>query len=745
MEKTNFLARRSYALLWNLIYSIEYRLSILWAQHGWHILFTLISVLIAVSTYFSPELQITLEPHFSSGEELQRLRELFGTLGGALTAASAIVFSLIIFAIQVNVERLPHRLFQKLGSDPKLFLAFISTFLLAVGIASLSLFSEKSWLAIVILAGIWGIVLILFIFLYAYRRTLSLINPLKQLNIVVENARKQMKWWERRIQRAIPFIQDSRTDNIIQDTHDYKRLTFFQFNPYWTSGMQQAITHSVSISRHTAETGDHEVSKGALRAVVDINAIYIQAKGKTFFANNILLDNPFVTDGFINESLEHLRQNVRIGITRGDEQQIENTFEALAALTGIYLDIDYSNEYASKTHAHLAAGYLSSAVQSVVPHNMPDVLMNGVRLMGRTAQLFLVRAKPEDIVTLVEKIAIISCAGIAKEDYRPVTQIGMEQIAQLTFNLIRVTDHEIRFAAKRLKDNALFVTRMFLTLPDTPLMSIHSTYLGPYYSGTNAQALQVRLVGLANTLLEAKADNKTARTVIRNIEQWAEDLHRAEKEIFLLAIEKQSHFVFDMMNWISQVTRILLAVSNAPACDEHTRDELRNHALWLISVLSFVPNTQETVTFVENFQMTETLFEVAMDAHHRDCEDVSAKVRDLLLSWAFEAGGHQTGWAILERSMYGLATLALVENNDQNERMLLAKIESRLAKDKAPNQEIRYRAAREIRERAATLYREGHWSSQIEVAMGRVDHQKLGPLLLNIANLLSPNTANPVI
>ncbi|MBM3581350.1 MAG: hypothetical protein FJX37_05220, partial [Alphaproteobacteria bacterium] len=151
MEKTNFLARRSYALLWNLIYSIEYRLSILWAQHGWHILFTLISVLIAVSTYFSPELQITLEPHFSSGEELQRLRELFGTLGGALTAASAIVFSLIIFAIQVNVERLPHRLFQKLGSDPKLFLAFISTFLLAVGIASLSLFSEKSWLAIVIL------------------------------------------------------------------------------------------------------------------------------------------------------------------------------------------------------------------------------------------------------------------------------------------------------------------------------------------------------------------------------------------------------------------------------------------------------------------------------------------------------------------------------------------------------------------------------------------------------------------
>jgi hypothetical protein len=28
------------------------------------------------------------------------------------------------------------------------------------------------------------------------------------------------------------------------------------------------------------------------------------------------------SDGFINDTLEHLRQNVRIGVTRGDERQI---------------------------------------------------------------------------------------------------------------------------------------------------------------------------------------------------------------------------------------------------------------------------------------------------------------------------------------------------------------------------------------------------------------------------------------
>ena len=366
--------------------------------------------------------------------------------------------------------------------------------------------------------------------------------------------------------------------------------------------------------------------------------------------------------------------------------------------------------------------------------------MEGVRLMGEVAHLVLSHAEPDHIVTITETIALISCAGIAKEDYRPVTQIGMEQLAKLTFELIRSSSHDIRFPARKIRDDVGLIVKLFLNIPDTPLSSIHSAYLAPYYSATSADTLQGWLTELANAVMDAKADDEAAQRIIRHIEQWADRLYQTEKEILLAAIQKKSHFTFDVVHWIAHVTKLLLAVSRAPACKDHTRDELRKSALWLIAVLSWVPDDKAAVAFVENYQMTETLFEAAIDAHNRGCEEVAAEVRDMLLSWMFKAGRYETGWAILERACYGLATLELVQGKDGS--ALLKSMSERLSKENAPDQAIRDRAAREIRERAETLYRDGHRYSGIERSMSQVDDTKLKPLLTEIANRLSPGTAN---
>jgi len=190
------------------------------------------------------------------------------------------------------------------------------------------------------------------------------------------------------------------------------------------------------------------------------------------------------------------------------------------------------------------------------------------------------------------------------------------------------------------------------------------------------------------------------------------------------------------------VTKLLLALSNAPACDNYYRDKLRKHAHWLIFTLSWVPDDEETVIFVENYQMTETLFEAAMDAYKLDCLEFSVEVRGLLLRWAFKGGRHQTGWAILERSLYGIATLAIVTGNSQVIEDLKLKIAERLAQSDAPDQQIRDQTAREIRRRAATLSREAHWSSRIEHAMSQTDQTMMKSLLEELANLLSPNTSD---
>lgn len=103
-------------------------------------------------------------------------------------------------------------------------------------------------------------------------------------------------------------------------------------------------------------------------------------------------------------------------------------------------------------------------------------------------------------------------------------------------------------------------------------------------------------------------------------------------------------------------------------------------------------------------------------------------------------GRYQTGWGVLERGLCGLAAFA-VNGGDEDISLLRTAVVSRLTGTSAPEQEIRDRTAREILERVANLYRQGHWWSQIEMAIAKSDHAKLGPLLKEIASLLSPGMA----
>ena len=731
------------ALFWHRVYIVRYYVSRWKLLHGASTSAVGLIVLVALTAIAVPALQRALDSHFHSDQSLATLRTLIVTMGGALVGAAAIVFSIVLFAVQINFARMPHGLFRKLSSDMKLLSCFAASFLLAIGVATCSLIPNKSWVALAILTATWATIIFLILSLYGYRRALLLINPSRQLQLIVKSAEQELRAWTRRARRAAPLFQSEEPaegTTQFRPMHDMPRVLYFRTNPHWTDGSRRAITHAVSFARRYAEEGDHEVSGLALSSVVAISAAYVNAKGKTFFTTHLLFDNPLATDGFINETLEHLRQTVRIAITRGDERQIEQTLQTLAALVAVYLAIDYSTEHATKTHANLAAGYLSDAVQSVIPHDMPDVLMEGVRLMGQSAQLFLVKSKSADIANIADRIGLVGCVGITKQNHRPVTLSAMDQLARLTFSLLRMKNDQIRFAAGELKKNVNLVVKLFLTIP-SDAFSMH-TYLGPYYSLTSEETLPVWLTKLANEIAKADESIDTVRTIIDNVKEWSEELYTSEKELFLAAIERKSNFTFELVHWIAQITKVLIVMADAPSCDRYTKSSLIKHARGLIYVLSWVPDTKEAVDVAERARMTEVLSEAALDAYQRDCTEVYQAARDTLLSWSFKAARHQTSWTVLERSMCALATFALWKPDDAELPTIIQSISVALAKDGAPDQEMRDRAARELRRDAATLRRREFELSPIRNAMNQIDAAKMRQVLQDIANLLSPNTAN---
>jgi len=728
-----------YAKGWQRVYFLKNWLFNVKLNYGGRLGLLFLTVLIVTSAVFIPVLQSYFEPYFSEPGRLDSVRALFLTLGGALIGATAIAFSLIMFAMQVNVERMPHGLFRKFSSDVKLLGAFATTFSLATIIIGLSLIPDKSWVAGSAVATVWCSVLIVLLFVLAYRRALVLISPTMQLGLVVADTKKNFKIWDKAVKRTTPIFRENakteKDDEDIISKYDMDRVTYFQLHPNWTAPAEQAISYCITFSRRYAEQGDHEVSRVALNGIVAINALYIKTKGKTFFSNSYFIDNPLASDSFLMNTLEHLRQNVQVGISRQDEQFIEQNLKSLLQLTQLYLSIEYGDEYAIRSHAHLVSGYLTSAVESIIPHDMADVLIEGVTLLGNAARLIVLHDKPEYTATISKKIALIACTGTVNKNYRPVTQVAVKQLASLTFELLRSKSWEVRYAIKEVRDDVKLIAEMYLKIPDSSLTSIHSTSLAPYYSGTSNDTLMSWLTELTNALSKAESNDEAAQRVIGHIAEWADELYRTEKELLLLAIEKKSQLTFDLVNWIVHITKLLLAVSCADVCDDHNRDKLRRSAYWLIYVLSWIPDNEETIKYIEMYRIADNIFESTVDAHKRGCDTEALKIRDLLLSWTFKVGKYQTGRASLEKACCGLVCLNLIlELSDEK---LFTDIDTYLSKEDAPSFDIRSRTASDLHEEAEK-YRSGYAHDNIDMAMARVDQARLRVLLHGVADHLCP-------
>ena len=710
------------------------------SRYGNIIFCVVLLFLVFVSAYLLPTIQDALVGYYLT----EHISSFFLNVGSALIGATAIVASLVLFAMQVNIERLPYELFRRLSADRKLLGAFALAFFLALGVAALSIIANQMLLAYVIFVGIWAIVFILMSFMYAYRRALDIVSPWQQLNILLQNTCKELRIWSQRAQREKPLFECKESDSILSSprtsTHDLALTKFFQRTKgQWTYDTKRSIQHVMSFARHYAEKGDYEVSSVALDAVAQINTAYIGAKGKTFYANNTLFDNSLSGDDVIAGTLERLRQNVQSGIARGDEQQIEQTLQSIAELILVYLKIDYSIPDSPKSHARLAAEYLANAVQATVPHGMVDVILNGQRLMGKSAQSFIVNRDPRGILTISEKIYLVACIGCSKKDYSPLTMEGMTQLANITFNLLySPKNSRLRYVFKEVRKKVTFIVQLFLKTENTLLLGSYDMFLGTYYSSTSSESLRYRLEELVKMLLKKSSDDVNAQTIIRNIECWAEGLYKKDKELFLEAVNTKSDFSFVMIDWITGITEILLEVSTARACSHHDKEKLRKHACQLIITLSSVPDDENTIAFVETHEMTEVLFESAVKARNIGCNEIAKDIGKILLSWTFKGGKYQTGSNILEKGLFELAVFALMGGEEETE-CIRTSIAGILSSQYAPEQRIRDRAAREILKCVENLYTFGYRSSWIENAITQSDHEKLRTLMQEIANMLSPS------
>lgn len=562
-------------------------------------------------------------------QRIESLRSALLSVGSQLIGISALVFALVTFALQANLERMPYTLFARLTSDRLLLFYFGGTFVLSIVVACLSLVINSANAATVALVALWALIVTITMILLSFKRALTLVSPAYQLSRIVGDVRKGFDAWDRRAKLYQPLL----ASNSPIGEHDAERLAFFAIHGNWTAEAQQAIHHASAYVRHYANAGDFEVSGSAVNCLVHINDLYVKVKGKTFFGNQLLLDTGLSTDAVVNATLEQLRQLAEHGIQSNNETLAEQAMTGLAALVPVYCKIDYGRMMPGKTHANLAAGYLNGAVKAAIPKNMADVVMHGTRLLGASGQQFLAARAPTEMTGVVDDLMFLGMAGAVRENFRPVTQEAMQQMANLTLMLMQSEGHDIKFAAGSILKAVKQISTVFMQVPDNQPMSIHDAYLGPYLS----TRLPSALTELANRIINAEPGNAAAERIVRNVESWANDAPLFYKDLFIASLNAKSLLAVGISHSVVQVTRVLIGLADADVTTDHTKEELLRHADWLICALSWVPDTDEAVQFAETCSLTSSLSDFALEVANSEHDSIRETAVDLVLGWAFKS------------------------------------------------------------------------------------------------------------
>lgn len=714
-----------------------------WKNAHKRILIVGVIIFLLLSTFlFLMPYKHAFELYFSNDNILSVLRSLLGGIGAALIGATAIVFSLIVFSMQTNIERMPHGLFRKFGSDLLLLGSFLGSFVIAILVASMSLIPSNKLSMYAIFLSVWGVIAVLILFLYAYQRALKLINPITQLTLMYNAVRRDLVKWDRLTTRAQDIMVNhdddkSKIESLNEKVLDVKRIIFLKNNHGWETTAVQAINYCISYAKRYAELGDYDVSDYSFDRIMYINAKYCSVKRGTYIEDNPLLNIVDNSDAFINLSLEHLRQTMQTALARGDEKLASSTLRGMSGLYGVYLSIEYAGRTRSKHHAMLAAGYISSAVESVIPQNMADVMMEGIKLMGRNSVKALSYANASDIVGTIQKISMFSTISLKNTVLQPVTLTAFSQFSDINIQLIIKGDINSGFTMDILQKSISEAAIVFLHTEDTPINSRHSYILSPYYSVANVTGFISRIKEIVNYLIDNKIEAESSKVIIRNVEKWADKLYQSQKEVLLVAANKRSSFIYDLISWNVMVCEVLLALSESQLCDDYHSEKLKKHSIWLIATLSWIPEEQEVVTFVNNGSLVDSIFEAAMMGLSRNSPEFYDMCKKILEGWVKKTAQHVSTRSGFEDAIKSLVALTVKEGTVDAQNKLLEKLNDILSKIKSPSKELRELTARHLlRNTKDYRYRAGFYSS-VDIFLSQCDTDSTVALFTKVAEILN--------
>ena len=656
-------------------------------------------------------------------------------LGLALIEGTLITAAAALITVQINAERLPHKLFREASTDKELYATLLIALFLSVVVKSTSALTELSDLGVaataacVIVATLFTIIALF----RSYRRALTLTNPSFHIERILEKTKALIEGGSPR---------PSRSDKARKADDDERGSRREETTPTGTSNLtsepRQAVQHLTKISNRSAARGDHEVAKEALRAIVGINSTHVNNDGRRIHAEARSTQILYQPDALIEETISSMRAIAEKAILQRDEDYARYTMETLQELVSVYSGITYEPPRVEKFHALVITSYLEELARKAATQETSVYLLASIQqILGRTAEVLIDAGNPEPIESLSRTIWALSRKNEPTDGHHLLTRQGIRELSNLTIRLLRSRSVDMIYAIKTVTEQTFRIARAAAGRRDTSTGETHHVALTEYFQSDIPDGLPTNLAKIARELSGAQPDDRYAQTILGHTKQWAESARHEAREFLRQTIETEDPFTVDLLKWIQRIAQIFATISQGQHCNTPQAEDFLKQSHSMLSMPTELAATIEHIDVGTAHALTNSLFETAQHyARPPTDETALATARLDLLTWSFTGGENANNGEITGRALIASAIVALPSGEEATAR-LKQEARRRLCQEHRPRRKVLDEAVAYLEKEAQTIGVKRFPESTLDWSIGTSTASELAPLLQEIVQILS--------
>lgn len=513
----------------NLLFSIAEVVQVNWFKFRWWVSDRK-SILALIAVCISLQISVANSYQFNPLIDTEQVSSLLLTIGGALIGFTAIVFSLLLFSLQTNIQRLRYLDFHKFSTDKKIFTQLLSCFLIAIAIAGSSLVKNQNISGQTLVIVVWLILLFIVLLYQSYKRALILVNPIEQINLILRYSSKQHNKWDKAIQRALVVNNRLSKSAPLQEQSDFDGLRYAHVSAYPEQKQIpiNAVDSLCVMAKNYANLNDINITKTSLNSIIQITRQYIEFRKNTFIDTGPFVATDMSSELVFNNTFEQLRQLSAIAIASKNEQLIGFITETFAGLATLFAQFNHIRNFQLQHQTSLAIQYLKSHIELSMQLNNTDLMFNDAKVIGELG-LNLIKSKSTVNLEIVDTLLFnYGQHSLVKQDPAVIGAV-MDQYSRLTLFLL-FSESDTKMICERITNNIKELGKLNSVIKK--FQWLDQGFLSGYY-GCNPTSLMGLLFEQVNGLDISNAEHQKIKLrLTSNILDWLDTSYRNRLEQF---------------------------------------------------------------------------------------------------------------------------------------------------------------------------------------------------------------------